>query len=154
MPLYSTSLVAVFAGLVILASAQFPGGHYPGGHYPGGQYPPGQYQYRCQVPKVTGNCLTSRPRYYFNYQLGICEKFIYSGCGGNSNNFHTLTECRAVCGGEDLCLQPVLQGQCQGYYDRYFYDHYSGTCRRFVYGGCGGNCNNFHTLQDCQFQCC
>ena len=28
---------------------------------------------------------------------GVCEEFIYGGCGGNENNFETLEECNQQC---------------------------------------------------------
>ena len=37
------------------------------------------------------------PRWFFNAQSGKCEKFYYSGCGGNENNFRTEAECRKMC---------------------------------------------------------
>ncbi|CAI9549543.1 unnamed protein product [Staurois parvus] len=30
------------------------------------------------------------PRYYYNKDMDICDKFIYGGCGGNANNFYTI----------------------------------------------------------------
>lgn len=43
-------------------------------------------------------------RYYFNPRINKCEPFIYTGCQGNHNNFHTVEICNGVC--------PVLS-QCE-----------------------------------------
>lgn len=43
-------------------------------------------------------------RYRFNARTNKCESFVYSGCQGNHNNFHTEEMCRLVC--------PVLS-QCE-----------------------------------------
>jgi hypothetical protein len=39
------------------------------------------------------------PRYYFNAKTGVCQQFIYGGCGGNENNFETVDACYDGCGG-------------------------------------------------------
>lgn len=39
------------------------------------------------------------------------------------------------------------------YFQRYYYDQSSSTCKEFVYGGCRGNGNNFETQQACEDAC-
>lgn len=36
---------------------------------------------------------------------------------------------------------------------RWFYDSNYGSCKHFLFSGCGGNANNFHSRHDCQEQC-
>jgi hypothetical protein len=48
-----------------------------------------------------------------------------------------------------FCTQPSVQGDCRAYIPSFFYNSESGVCEDFVYGGCGGNLNNFPTLKDC-----
>ncbi|XP_075549215.1 kunitz-type serine protease inhibitor-like [Dermacentor variabilis] len=48
-----------------------------------------------------------------------------------------------------LCSLPPSSGNCYGHYALYFYDSLFGRCRRFVYGGCGGNANRFRTQREC-----
>lgn len=36
-------------------------------------------------------------RYWFNSRINKCESFIYSGCRGNHNHFHTEEICQLVC---------------------------------------------------------
>ncbi len=36
---------------------------------------------------------------------------------------------------------------------RYYFSKSDGTCKRFLYGGCAGNANNFLTEDACQSRC-
>ncbi|XP_025832546.1 uncharacterized protein LOC108744182 isoform X2 [Agrilus planipennis] len=54
---------------------------------------------------------------------------------------------------EDVCRLPRERGVCQAMIPRFYYDGSSGTCRFFIYGGCGGNNNNFETLHSCTLKC-
>lgn len=51
------------------------------------------------------------------------------------------------------CLLPPDRGMCAGYLYRFFYDATFRTCQGFVYGGCGGNANNFAGLDQCYEAC-
>ncbi|XP_076315965.1 uncharacterized protein LOC143228624 isoform X1 [Tachypleus tridentatus] len=51
----------------------------------------------CFLPLRSGFCTDSRMNYYHNPTSGECKTFIYSGCGGNENNFFTLKECQETC---------------------------------------------------------
>jgi len=51
----------------------------------------------CGLPPVVGDCDAAFPRYFYNRTSQRCERFIWGGCGGNSNRFETVEECRAVC---------------------------------------------------------
>ena len=52
---------------------------------------------RCNLPMKDGLCRATFPRWYFNRQTGVCEHFLYGGCGGNKNNFRTKDECIRAC---------------------------------------------------------
>ena len=81
-----------------------------------------------------------------------CAEFIYGGCGGNANNFETLRECQAACA-PDICgLRPDV-GPCDAVIPRLFFNAQTGACERFIWGGCGGNENNFETREDCEAAC-
>lgn len=51
----------------------------------------------CDMPADPGQCLAYIPRYFYNSVTEQCETFIYGGCGGNENNYMTLTACQAAC---------------------------------------------------------
>uniref|UniRef100_A0A670Z1L1 BPTI/Kunitz inhibitor domain-containing protein n=1 Tax=Pseudonaja textilis TaxID=8673 RepID=A0A670Z1L1_PSETE len=51
----------------------------------------------CKLPQKIGRCKAWILRFYYNAAIWRCEQFIYTGCGGNGNNFETLAECRATC---------------------------------------------------------
>ncbi|XP_068725068.1 uncharacterized protein [Montipora capricornis] len=51
----------------------------------------------CGLPSETGPCRAYFTRYFYNKTSEKCEKFIYGGCQGNSNNFPTLELCQDKC---------------------------------------------------------
>ena len=52
----------------------------------------------CSLQPVTGPCKGLFPRYFWNVNTRQCEKFIYGGCGGNSNKFLDVKSCAKQCG--------------------------------------------------------
>ncbi|XP_013384770.1 uncharacterized protein ZC84.1 [Lingula anatina] len=52
-----------------------------------------------------------------------------------------------------ICMAPADPGPCDGFFPRYFFDSKACQCQKFIYGGCGGNANNFKTLEECQQTC-
>ncbi|KHJ96958.1 Kunitz/Bovine pancreatic trypsin inhibitor domain protein [Oesophagostomum dentatum] len=54
---------------------------------------------------------------------------------------------------DSRCKQPIDAGPCRGFELRYGYDNQSTKCKRFVYGGCLGNQNNFNTKAECEKAC-
>ena len=107
----------------------------------------------CNLPSETGLCKAYFPRYYFDEAAGECREFIYGGCGGNANNFETLAECQTTCQEPQTCHLQKEPGLCKARNRRYYFDEAAGKCRRFIYGGCGGNGNNFKTKAECQATC-
>lgn len=53
----------------------------------------------------------------------------------------------------DVCDQPIERGLCLALMHRYAYDKETRECKKFVYGGCGGNKNNFRSLEECRSAC-
>lgn len=47
------------------------------------------------VSSGTGNAVLNR--WYYNAQSQVCVSFVYSGQGGNSNNFQTHEDCAEAC---------------------------------------------------------
>ncbi|PRD29959.1 UNVERIFIED_CONTAM: KappaPI-actitoxin-Avd3d [Trichonephila clavipes] len=71
----------------------------------------------CNEVKAVGNCNNNIERYYYNIVEDKCEKFMYSGCNGNNNNFDTLQECEKKCQGNHDS-QPTIQRAPIGEPDR------------------------------------
>ena len=57
----------------------------------------------------------------------------------------------------DVCTMPLRNGDerimCAGHFERWYYTSSTGTCERFIYGGCLGNANNFLTKRECESSC-
>lgn len=184
----------------------------------------------CEQEAEQGNCFASMPRWYFDNNSKICKQFMYGGCGGNENNFHTEEACLSRCQSKHLdvesrgilgkdtqdsnlkregetcgscfspdsefdcgtcaeglecqedyplsgpaladlpkkckkvtakkskeqevdCSEEAEAGICRAMIPRFYYDKSDGQCKQFYYGGCGGNTNNFKTLEECNEKC-
>lgn len=71
-------------------------------------------------------------------------------------HFQLTTSYRLVCfsvANKSPCHLEDEPGPCRGLVPRYFFDSKVNECRRFFYGGCFGNANNFKTLKECQDRC-
>lgn len=51
----------------------------------------------CLAEPDAGPCSGRYPRYYYNPATYRCERFVYGGCSGNSNNYLTLQQCEEKC---------------------------------------------------------
>uniref|UniRef100_A0A0M3IQG7 Papilin n=1 Tax=Ascaris lumbricoides TaxID=6252 RepID=A0A0M3IQG7_ASCLU len=113
----------------------------------------------CEHEVDAGECKGEFQRFAFDAKLGECRAFVYGGCGGNGNNFASITDCQRKCHSEgstlstNVCEHPIEVGECSGVFARFAYDSVANECRQFTYGGCGGNGNNFATLADCRTLC-
>ncbi|KAL4240558.1 hypothetical protein ACF0H5_001350 [Mactra antiquata] len=115
-------------------------------------------------PDLGYTCENKRSKqFYFDVNCNCCRSFRYLGCGGNNNRFPTNSDCMNTCKIEKIPrpedLQPVkcsLQaeyGNCTEQLVRYYFSTVADKCIPFVYSGCGGNQNNFDTLDKCNFEC-
>ncbi len=61
----------------------------------------------CSLPAEGGDCDGAIPRFFHNSATGVCESFVYGGCGGNENNFETFEACETACGSKpfDTCTE-------------------------------------------------
>ncbi|XP_075555281.1 actinia tenebrosa protease inhibitors-like isoform X2 [Dermacentor variabilis] len=120
----------------------------------------------CHLPPEVGPCKAAIPKYYYNVSEHACLEFIYGGCGGNSNKFDSKQECEQGCArktskppanGESwkpvACSMPPETGVCKASIQRYYHNETMKRCLGFIYGGCGGNGNNFYTNRECERQC-
>lgn len=147
----------------------------------GAPIPPTPQPEFCQYQAVAGPCDGNILRYYYDTELGVCQTFNYSGCGGNSNNFVSKRQCKKTCLNTDVTdgdgsvenrtpkpvttttaaskMSPVVcnyepsTGNCGFRFRRYYFDKATGTCKAFVYSGCGGNLNRFVSLEGCLLTC-
>ena len=51
------------------------------------------------------------------------------------------------------CVMPPEVGRCKASMRRWYYDIESNNCKTFIFGGCGGNENNFWSKTECQVAC-
>ncbi|XP_067941385.1 papilin-like isoform X1 [Watersipora subatra] len=114
----------------------------------------------CSLAKDTGVCLSLIPSWHYDMTSGTCSPFYYGGCGGNENRFSSQQQCQQSCMemreqriDPAVCLQPVQAGSCSEVLTRYAYNSLDGSCKPFVYSGCGANDNNFFTQNSCERSC-
>jgi len=125
----------------------------------------------CYQPKAQSPCNGFIDRWYFDHNLGHCVPFKYGSETNRGNVFDTELECMEICLPERplpafsptyriarneasaICKQPPKTGKCRGAFMRWNFDSRDGNCKKFVYGGCGGNENNFLSKRSCQETC-
>jgi len=132
----------------------------------------------CLLEKEYGSCFNQDLRFYWDADVAECRPLMYSGCGGNANNFATQDDCYAACGQAVTtadgtrrryrrrryrpgdCYERVSAGTtCDGddaddaVTPRWYFDSEHGNCLAFYFNGCSGNGNNFHSYDDCIALC-
>ncbi|XP_037500989.1 boophilin-H2 [Rhipicephalus sanguineus] len=141
----------------------------------GSAYAAQDFALQCMAKSERGSCNLDLPRWWYHSDAQRCKLFFYSGCGGNANLYKTKEQCEKTCTNlkaigiaqqnsevvdelpagilHEVCLRPPHRGPCLGSLERFYYDNDNGTCKPFVYGGCGSNGNNFETKFDCMKTC-
>lgn len=51
----------------------------------------------CFMPEDAGQCQESVPKWRYDRRDGACRQFVFSGCGGNRNNFDRREDCEQTC---------------------------------------------------------
>lgn len=64
-----------------------------------------------------------------------------------------LCVCMCVCVLQDVCWANAETGPCRAMLPRWYFDRQDGRCVQFIYGGCGGNRNNFESEEYCLSVC-
>ncbi|NXC90164.1 APLP2 protein, partial [Cercotrichas coryphoeus] len=54
---------------------------------------------------------------------------------------------------KSVCSQEAMTGPCRAVMPRWYFDPNKKKCIRFIYGGCGGNRNNFESEEYCMAVC-
>uniref|UniRef100_A0A8C6Y2K3 BPTI/Kunitz inhibitor domain-containing protein n=1 Tax=Naja naja TaxID=35670 RepID=A0A8C6Y2K3_NAJNA len=52
-----------------------------------------------------------------------------------------------------FCYLPTETGPCEALITHFYYNSTLNKCQKFIYGGCGGNANNFKMRDECQRTC-
>lgn len=133
----------------------------------------------CSLPLARGTCRAFIPSYYFDSTSNKCVEFVFTGCGGNANNFITREDCEKTCSPEpaptsgtkgvksnkpdtaadqqDICnLPPEAHSsgiRCMAFIPSWTFNSTSGQCERYIYGGCGKTANLFKTEDACNAVC-
>ena len=61
--------------------------------------PPPSLPPECLLPEQVGRCSRTVERWRYDLSKKSCVFFVYSGCGGNANNFVSKAECQRTCKG-------------------------------------------------------
>lgn len=90
-----------------------------------------------------------RDYYYDNYKdEDYNEETTAEPSNGRTlSNKDILTDVKAV------CSQEAVTGPCRAMFPRWYFDINQKKCVRFIYGGCGGNRNNFQSEEYCMAVC-
>ncbi|XP_038613348.1 WAP, Kazal, immunoglobulin, Kunitz and NTR domain-containing protein 2 [Tachyglossus aculeatus] len=89
----------------------------------------------------------------WHYDAGAHDCFPAAPAACDRRRFASYEACVQACAGGDVCGFPALQGPCRAYSPRWAYSGRARRCRTFVYGGCGGNGNNFESREACEQVC-
>lgn len=54
----------------------------------------------CTLPPEQGPCEAAFMKWYFDAERGVCDMFLWGGCGGNDNRFDSQEACEARCADE------------------------------------------------------
>lgn len=67
--------------------------------------------------------------------------------------FIDLSTCFLVEIKNDICTLPKNSGPCEGSEVYWYYNYEKLSCKKFIYGGCGGNQNRFQSQLECIMNC-
>lgn len=123
------------------------------------------------APHTTGREKLGMAKPGYCYHIPEVEDLLDKDCGSchmgaSCSHCASDADCRGVtkccpskCGYTcqepvlDFCYLPSVCGNCKALFRRFFFNASSQQCEEFIYGGCGGNRNNFETKGEC-FQAC
>ncbi|VDD78859.1 unnamed protein product [Mesocestoides corti] len=79
--------------------------------------------------------------------------FIHFTEGQSESKDDSIPESGADVVDTTVCQLPLEQGNCRASIQRWGFDASRGRCVQFIYGGCGGNANNFESKEACEQRC-
>ncbi|RVE53342.1 hypothetical protein evm_001912 [Chilo suppressalis] len=109
----------------------------------------------CLLKPDMGPCRGNLKMYYFDPDTKSCSTFHWGGCQGNGNRFDSKLECEDTCLTKPdepkkrprYCSLTFDYGFCFGAVKRWYYDKLWKVCKERIYSGCGGNKNNFYSME-------
>ena len=93
------------------------------------------------ITKVKRDIWYDPDKYFVILQYSI---YFWTQSALNKTVFHFVQE---------VCELPLLPGICDAALPRVYFDSSVGQCKDFIYGGCGGNANNFRNGEECEELC-
>lgn len=111
---------------------------------------------KCRTEIDTDKCGVSEDEYFFNLTSMTCEKYSSGGCESKNNRFRDQNSCKKFClptRAPSFCYTPKDEGVCAANVTRYYFNARYTKCETFRYTGCGGNNNNFVSMEDCERVC-
>lgn len=69
------------------------------------------------------------------------------------NDDQCVCLCMCACVLQEVCWANAETGPCRALLPRWYFDREEGRCAQFIYGGCGGNRNNFESEEYCLSVC-
>uniref|UniRef100_A0A8C5SA07 BPTI/Kunitz inhibitor domain-containing protein n=1 Tax=Laticauda laticaudata TaxID=8630 RepID=A0A8C5SA07_LATLA len=70
-----------------------------------------------------------------------------------SSPFVLCTAGASACLRGNICTLPPDRGPCKEKLQRWFYELKTDRCKKFTFGGCEGNANNFNVRWMCRRRC-
>ncbi|CAH2320462.1 amyloid 2 isoform X1 [Pelobates cultripes] len=90
-----------------------------------------------------------RDYYYDNYK----DEDYNEETATEATNERTVSGKDVITDVKAVCSQEAMTGPCRAMMPRWYYDIRQRKCVRFIYGGCGGNRNNFESEDYCMAVC-
>ncbi|KAM5131996.1 amyloid beta precursor like protein 2 isoform 2-T2 [Mantella aurantiaca] len=91
-----------------------------------------------------------REYYYDNYKD---EDEYNDETPTDTTNGRTMSDKDIITDVKAVCSQEAATGPCRAMFPRWYFNPEQKRCVKFVYGGCGGNRNNFETEDYCMAVC-
>ncbi|RXM33100.1 Amyloid beta A4 protein [Acipenser ruthenus] len=111
--------------------------------------------YRCLVGEFVSDALLVPDKCKFLHQerMDMCESHLHWHTVAKEVRADSHTRLGTLSQGTEVCSEEAVTGPCRAMLPRWYFDLVSGQCVQFIYGGCGGNRNNFETQEYCLSVC-